>query len=108
MRFIVATVPGNCPDAERLQPRLSVRQVGEAESAGAQGAGAQGHGAGRGAQGRGRRGEVQGRGRERPPGAHLEARPEVERAAWAADLPRLLRTRHASPRPRRAGMRDLR
>ncbi|VFV43076.1 Hypothetical predicted protein [Lynx pardinus] len=27
MRFIVATVPGNCPDAERLQPRLSVRQA---------------------------------------------------------------------------------
>lgn len=65
MRFIVATAPGNRPEAARLQPRLS--------GSGAQGRGAQGAGGKVKAQGAGARG----RGGKRP----LEARPGVERAA---------------------------
>lgn len=70
MRFIVATVPGNCPGTERLLPSLSARAVGEAGGHGRAGRG----GAGPRAPGAGaRQGALA--------GARSEAGPGEERAA---------------------------
>lgn len=94
MRFIVATVPGNCGEP----PALAL---------GVQGRGCRAKGAGVGC---GALGWDAGAQQGAPLGAHCRSgrRGSARRAAWAADLPRLLRTRDACRCPGRAGKRDLR
>lgn len=41
IKFIMATVPGNCPGAKRLLSSLSLREVGEAEALGRRDPGAE-------------------------------------------------------------------